>query len=76
MMFFWGAHTAGRFDERTICYAIDHGVSEVRKELQALVDTGFVEKECENGTELYYLTANESKRRCIVEWASPGHSGR
>jgi DNA-binding IclR family transcriptional regulator len=76
MMFFWGSHPSGRFDEQTICYALDHGASEVRRELQALVDTGFVERGLENGTELYRLTANEFKRSCIVEWASPGHPGR
>ena len=75
-MFFWGAHSSGKFDEQTICYALDHGAAEVRKELLALADAGIVEKGMEHGTEIYCLTANESKRGCIVEWASPGHSGR
>ena len=75
-MFFWGMHSKGRFDERTICYALDHELLDVDRELQVLVDAGIVEKEVENGVGLYWLTMNEAKRRSIVEWASPGHSGR
>jgi hypothetical protein len=76
LMLFWGMHTTGRFDEKTICYALDYDLRQLEKELSLLVDTGIVEKETENGASLYWLTLNENKRRCIVEWASPGHSGR
>ena len=76
LMFFWGLHSNGRFDEPTICYALDRDVAAVGKELQALLNAGIVEKEVDQGVALYFLTANEGKRRPIVEWASPGHSGR
>ena len=75
-MFFWGMHSAGKFDERTISYALDYELPDVQRELQVLVESGIVEKEAENGVGLYWLTMNEAKRRSIVEWASPGHSGR
>jgi predicted transcriptional regulator len=75
-MFFWGLHANGRFDESTICYALDNDISTVGKELQNLVDAGIIEREVDNGVTSYYLTLNEGKRRSIVEWASPGHSGR
>ncbi len=75
-MYFWGMHCTGKFDERTISYALDHELADVDKELQALVDAAIVEKEVENGVNLFWLTLNEAKRSCIVEWASPGHSGR
>jgi hypothetical protein len=76
LMFFWGMHSVGKFDERTISYALDYGLPDVQKELQVLVESGVVEKEVENGVSVYCLTMNEAKRRSIVEWASPGHSGR
>ena len=76
MMYFWGMHSTGKFDQRTISYALDYELADVEKELQALVDAAIVEKEVENGVNLYWLTLNEAKRSCIVEWASPGHSGR
>ncbi len=75
-MFFWGLHSAGRFDEPTICYALDYDRPSVCKELDALVAAGIIEKEIDNGKAYYWLTMNEAKRRSIVEWASPGHSGR
>jgi|WetSurMetagenome_2_1015567.scaffolds.fasta_scaffold584771_2 predicted transcriptional regulator len=75
-MFFWGLHANGRFDDSTICYALDNDISVVGKELQNLVDAGIIEKEVDNGVNSYYLTFNEAKRRLIVEWASPGHTGR
>jgi predicted transcriptional regulator len=75
-MFFWGLHANGRFDESTICYALDDDASVVNKELQDLVNAGIIEKDTDSGVPSYYLTLNEGKRRLIVEWASPGHSGR
>ena len=76
LMFFWGMHSAGKFDERTISYALDCELPDVQRELQVLLESGILEKEAEDGVNLYRLTMNEAKRRCIVEWASPGHSGR
>ena len=75
-MFFWGSHANGKFDEATICYAIDRNISVLGKELQALVDTGIIEKEVDKGVNCYYLTLNQGKRQSIIEWASPGHSRR
>jgi predicted transcriptional regulator len=75
-MFFWGLHANGRFDEKTICYAVDSDMSTLDRELQSLVNNGFIEKEETNGVVCYHLTRNEGKRRSIVEWASPGHNGR
>lgn len=76
LMFFWGTHANSRFDEQTICYAVDGDPNTLNRELQALVNAGFIEREVNDGVISYCLTLNEGKRRAIMEWASPGHNGR
>jgi hypothetical protein len=73
-MLFWGTHSTGKFDEKTIGYALDYDIESVRKELQSLINAGVVEKEGANGSALYFLTSNEAKRGCIIEATRPGHS--
>ena len=75
-MFFWGLHATGKFDEPAIGCGGGGGPIAVSRELQGLVASGVLEKEVRDGKTLYWLTTNEAKRRSIVEWASPGHSGR
>jgi hypothetical protein len=76
LMFFWGLHSTGKFDERTISYALDYAENELGRELQALVIAGVVDKGIEDGVAKYSLTQNESRRSCIIEAARPGHSPR
>lgn len=75
-MFFWGLHPNGKFDVATIRYAVEGDILVITRELEALVETGIIEKEAENGVAYYYLTLNEAKRQSIIEWAGPGHTGR
>jgi hypothetical protein len=74
LMLFWGLHHNGKFDERTIGYALDYDTLDIERELQALVESGIIDKNIEEGVTLYSLTLDEEKRRPIVEWARPGHS--
>jgi len=75
-MFFWGLHPNGKFDVATIRYAVEGDIIAITKELESLVEAGIIEKETENGIACYYLTPNEVKRKSIIEWAGPGHTGR
>jgi predicted transcriptional regulator len=75
-MFFWGLHPNGKFDVATIRYAVEGDITVITKELDSQVESGIVEKEIEDGVAYYYLTLNDAKRRSIIEWAGPGHSGR
>jgi|APIni6443716594_1056825.scaffolds.fasta_scaffold1083725_1 predicted transcriptional regulator len=75
-MFFWGLHPNGKFDVATIRYAVEGDISAITKELVSLVEAEVIEKEVENGVAYYYLTLNEAKRKSIIEWAGPGHTGR
>jgi len=75
-MFFWGLHPNGKFDVATIRYAVEGDITVITKELDSQVESGIVEKEIEDGVAYYYMTLNDAKRRSIIEWAGPGHSGR
>ena len=74
-MSFWGHHGSGRFDTRTICYALDRDAADVEPELRSLVVAGIVDQEMDSGVAFYSLTRNEERRRPIVERAGPGHTG-
>jgi hypothetical protein len=73
-MLFWGLHYSGKFDERTISYALDYNISDVEKELLTLIETGIIDKYDGEGVALYSLTLDEEKRRPIIEWARPRHA--
>jgi len=75
-MLFWGLHYNSKFDERTIGYALDYGTPDIKRELEALVKAGIIDRVIEEGVALYCLTLDEGKRRPIIEWARPGHAGR
>ncbi len=75
-MFFWGLHPNGKFDVATIRYAVDGDIITITNALESLLEAGVIEKETEDGVAYFHLTLNEVKRKSIIEWAGPGHSGR
>jgi predicted transcriptional regulator len=73
-LLFWGLHNTGKFDERTIGYALDYDIADIKRELQVLAEAGTIDKYEEGGVTLYSLTQDETRRRPIIEWAKPGHT--
>ena len=70
VLFFWGCHPNTKFTRHIICYALDCSKLEVDRELKALVEAGLVDIHILNGATFYSLTANEERRRPVLELAS------
>lgn len=72
---FWGMHPRARFSMSIISYVLDCNKRDLEVMLQTMVEAGLVETHIQNGVTLYSLTANEEKRRAILEFARHDHKG-
>ena len=70
VLFFWGCHPNAKFTRHIICYALDCSKLEVDRELRALVKAELVDIHILNGVTFYSLTANEERRRPVLELAA------
>lgn len=70
LLFFWGCYPNAKFARHIICYALDCGKLEVDRALRDLVKAGLVDTHILNGVTFYSLTANEERRRLVLELAA------
>ncbi len=70
MLLFWGMHPNARFDRRAVHYALDYSRMETERALRTMVEEGLVDKNICNGVTLYSLTAEEERRRVVLELAA------
>jgi len=70
LLAFWGRHPNAKFTRGAIYCALDCTKSEMEKGLKDMVETGLVDTCTHNGVSFYSLTANEERRRAVIELAS------
>jgi hypothetical protein len=70
LLLFWGCHPNAKFARHIICYALDCGKLEMDRALRALVKAGLVDTHILNDATFYSLTADEERRRRVVELSS------
>jgi hypothetical protein len=70
LLLFWGMHPNARFDRRAVCYALDCNKLDAEMALGTMVDEGLLDKDTCNGVTLYLLTAEEERRRAVLELAA------
>lgn len=72
LLAFWGRHPNARFSRGAISCALDCKKLSVDRALKDMVETGLVDTHSCNGVPVYSLTANEERRRPVIELASLG----
>ena len=72
LLTFWGRHPNARFSRGAISCALDCKKLSVDRALKDMVGLGLVDTDNCNGVPFYSLTANEEKRRPVMELASLG----
>ena len=72
LLFFWGSYPSAKFARNAIGYALDSSKLEVDKALRVLVEAGLVDTHILNGVTFYSLTANEERRRPVLELSALG----
>jgi hypothetical protein len=70
LLAFWGRHPKAKFSRSAIRCALDFGKLDVDRALEQLVETGLVDVCANSKMPLYSLTANEERRRLVLELAS------
>ena len=72
LLLFWSCHPNAKFARNAISYALDSSKLEVDKALRVLVEVGLVDTHIINGVTFYSLTANEERRRPVLELLALG----
>jgi len=70
LLTFWGRHPNAKFTRNAIYCALDCTKSDMDTGLKDMVETGLVDTCTHNGVPFYSLTANEERRRAVIELAS------
>ena len=72
LLAFWGRHPDTGFTKSAICWALDCKKHDINRALKDMVEAGLIDMyEC-NSVLLYSLTANEERRRLVLELTSLG----
>ena len=70
LLAFWGRHPNAKFTRSAISCALDCKKSDMDTALKDLVGTEMVDRCMHNGVTFYSLTANDERRRAVIELAS------
>ncbi len=72
LLAFWSRHPGDRFTVGVISYAIDHSKLELNKALKLLAEAGIVNASTHGDLIFYNLTADEAKRRSVLDLSVVG----